>query len=104
MAIITCIVGLGGNIVGMLAASTLLSVPPGSPIRPMGLAAFLFLVALATAGMGITLALIAIANGWRRKLIWIVAGLGVVLSLMPLFSSRLVWDQIVAHRGLLEEP
>jgi predicted permease len=104
MAILTCVVGLGGNVVGMLAASTLRSVPVGTPIRPMGLAAFLFLVALTTAGIGITVAVIAIANGRRRRLVWAVAALGIVLSLMPLFTSRLVWDHIVAQRGLIEEP
>ena len=103
-AFVACAVGLTGNVLGMLAASSLRHVPPGTFIRPMGLAALLFFIALGTAGVGLPLAILALVSGRRRMLIWLVAVVGIALSLMPLFTSRMVWDWIVARRGLIEEP
>ena len=103
-AFVTCAVGLAGNVLGMLAASTLRHVPPGTPIRPMGLAALLFFIALGTAGVGLIVAIAALMGARRRVLVWIVTAVGICLSLVPLFTSMLVWNWIVARRGLIMEP
>jgi hypothetical protein len=99
MAKITCAIGLSGNIAGMRVASTLLAVPRGTLIRPMRLFGFLVLIALGTAVVGLPLGVRAVASGRRRAAGWMVAALRIVLSLMPLFSSALVIDWIVAWKG-----
>ena len=106
-ALSSCGIGLAGNALGMLAASSLRHVAPGSTIRPMGLAALLFLIAAGTAAPGVTLAIVGIIRGIRarrRVLVFMTALLGTLLSLTPLITSRWVWDRIEARNGLVMEP
>ena len=106
-ALSSCAVGLAGNALGMLAASTLRHVPPGSSIRPMGLAALLFLIAAVTAALGITLVAVALGGSTRvkrRALFHLIVVLGALLSLSPIVSSRWVWNRIELRNRLMMEP
>jgi hypothetical protein len=96
--------GVSGNVIGMLAASTLRHVPPGSSIRPMTLAAVLSLIAFATATIGIPLVIIGLVHARRRAVVWLIGMVGALVSLAPLPASRWVWDQIEARNRFIMEP
>jgi hypothetical protein len=96
--------GLCGNVIGMLAASTLRQIPPGSSVRPMSLAATLCLIALATAAIGIPLAIVGLVRARRRALLWVAGIIGALLCLAPAPTSRWVWDRIETRNRLTMEP
>jgi len=50
------------------------------------------------------LAIIGIVRGRRRAVVWMVAVASIGLWLSPFFTSKWVWDWIVAKNGLIEEP
>ncbi|HTW95471.1 MAG TPA: hypothetical protein VMD30_11785 [Tepidisphaeraceae bacterium] len=101
VALLACAVGVAGNILGMLTACTLLTYPPGATSRPMGLVSILFLIALATAMLGLTAGIFALVISRRHTADWIIAAVGMILSLTPFFSSMVVWRLIAARRGLI---
>ena len=95
------LIGLAGNALAIWAASSLRYAPTGMTIRPMGVSAVIVLAALATFVLGLPWAILAICRGWRRPGIWIAALLAVVLCVTPLTAGKLVWNRIVAQRGLI---
>ena len=69
---------LAGNGIAIVLAATLLLIPAGSGIRPMGHAAMMFLLVLAMLGGALPGALIALWHGhWRLGI------LGCILAILP---------------------
>ena len=102
LGIVTCLVGLLGNAAGVFfVVEGLWSIPSGTPIRLMGLTFLMFLIAFATAVVGVPLGAIGIAFGRKRRKFWIIAALGMVLSLTPIFTSEFVFHSIVRWHGLI---
>ena len=70
----------------------------------MALAAFLFLVEFGTVALGLVVGMISLGTGRRRSRTVLLSLAGIALSLTPLLTSMLVWNWIVARRGLIMEP
>jgi hypothetical protein len=104
LSMLVCALSLGGSLLAMTATfQSLWPVPPGSPIRPMGLVFLWLLIAFLTALQGLILGITAIIVGRHRKLYWALALLGIILSLLPLPASRAVSDWITARHSLIWE-
>ena len=92
---------LGHLFEACLSFGSLWSVPPGTAIRPMGLAALCFLVAVLTLVIAGALLLVAICldhSGRTRA----IAVLGVILALLPLVTASLCLNWIIRQHGLVD--
>jgi len=97
-------VGLLGNLLASgLVVASLWDIPRGTPIRPMLLAAWMFFVAAGAAGVAIVLTVLALVMSRRRKMMWLVAVIGLLISPTPLPVSWKILDWIVARHGLVLE-
>ncbi|MDB5354292.1 MAG: hypothetical protein JWN24_745 [Phycisphaerales bacterium] len=104
VSIAACAIGLAGNaIVALATLVTLGPLPPGTFIRPMGLAVLAFNVAVATALVGVPLGIVGIIKGRRKASVWMTGLAGALLSLMPIFTFAAVNGLIISQRGLLLE-
>jgi hypothetical protein len=88
------IVGAVGTLWSLYLSRPLFSVPAGTSIRPMGLAAIALLSALAMGGLTLTMTY-AIDRRINRK--WAVAGF--LLGIFPLAYCLLGWHIIASMRG-----
>jgi hypothetical protein len=94
-------VGLAANCYVIYSTLTLLSIPRGTAIRPMGLVMVLWQLALGSLLLGVPLSAIGCfqSRGWRR--IWGVLGILLSLAVLPI---GIVLLQVVAHvAGLIIE-
>jgi hypothetical protein len=104
LGVVACIVGLTGNLAGMLVSAYVLwPIPGGSPIRPMDLAAFIFLLSFVTGIVGVPFGAAGIALGRNRSRFWLIAAFGIFFSVLPLFTSGLVEGLIIDMHGLILE-
>jgi hypothetical protein len=102
VSIAACVIGLAGNaIVALATLVTLGSLPPGTVIRPMGLAVLAFNVTVATALVGVPLGMVGMIKGRRKASVWMIGLAGVLLSLTPVFTFLAVDGLIISRRGLL---
>ena len=101
----TVLAGLLGNVLAAgLVVASLWDVPRGTPIRPMALAAWMFFVAVGTAGAAFVLAILAVVFSRRRRLVWLLAAIGWLVALTPLPVSWRILDWVVTrHRLILED-
>jgi len=81
--------------------TTLHSVPPGTSIRPMGLALWLGLVSLGTAVCGVDLGGLTVVV-WRKVPLLLLSGIAAaLLSLTPFWVGTSFFRWFAAFRGLL---
>ena len=101
LAMVACVAGIVGNLWSVYAAASLRHAPRGVSIRPMNLYGVLLLIAFGTFIVSFPLAVMGIIVGWRRAGVWLACGIGVILSVTPIFVSNWVMDWIVVRYGLI---
>ena len=83
-----------------LFATDLMTLPPGTPIRPMGLAVLLVLTSLAVSLLALALTAVALILAWRTPKAWLIAALIALVALAPLPANIAIFRGIVAYRHL----
>jgi hypothetical protein len=78
------------------------SLPPGTNIRPMGLAMWIILVGIGTPIVGISVAIVTPFLRRTRPLILWSAFFCALLSCTPLFTGMLTYRYIVEHHRLVD--
>ncbi len=91
----SCIVGLVAHVVILLPILSMLSLPAGTSVRPMGWAMLAVVVTLFSFPVGIVTALCDAAVGKRR-----LAVLGFALCSMPFFSASIFLHVLAFLKGL----
>ena len=79
-------VALGVLMTGKVVSVTIVSlstIPAGADIRPMGAAFVLVVVMVGIAGIEFAFGIFCLAMGWRRVSCWGLAGLCVLLGVLP---------------------
>jgi hypothetical protein len=102
VANLTCGAGLIGNaIVAFATWKVFGQLPPGTVIDPMMFTAFVLLIVFGTAVTGVPLGIVGIIGGRHRASHWMLAVLGIFLSLMPLITHCVILQLIVSRHGLV---
>ena len=77
------------------------SAPPGTAIRPMGLAVYLFLVEVFTLLSGGILSIVTIIRWRKEPVLWLNAVAALALSVTPLWLGVYFFRWFAAYRGLV---
>ena len=102
-SIVSCCIGLGGNVYGAVAAWSIRSVPTGTIIHPLNLQLLLFADALVTAAVGIAFGAAGLMKGRGHVGLILLACLGIHLCLIPYLVSNAVLDHWITHNGLVTD-
>jgi hypothetical protein len=96
--------GIGGNVVAALAATTLWSMPAGSPVRPLGAVGVAGLAAMACFIVGVPVAAIGLFRSRGSPRTFLLSILALVLLLSPLATWKLTFTFVAWAHNLTPEP
>ncbi len=108
-ALVVLAVGASINLIAItwlvyLNFSSLWSVPPGTPIRPMALATWDLMGSAASWLLSTVLSILALIHGWRWKRIWYLAILLFCLGFAPAVAALGTAGWIIDVHHLVLEP
>jgi hypothetical protein len=98
------VIGLAGNGFAFYLAYQLNSVPPGSSIRPMGLAAYIMLTSGGVFIFGLFLCVLCIGLSGGRWRICLLGLLAIIVCSTPWYVSKAEIDHVIAKNNLTLEP
>lgn len=107
--VVIVLIGAGLALLATIASAaftylTFWTVPPGSPIRPMGWSALMFLICGGTLLVTGALCLVGLIVGWRWKRIWVLSAIAFLLAFGPLMASWGISGWISDEHHLVWEP